>query len=113
MEFYRANHPTARTATKPLKERGADRLLPALLNVGKPTLDTAGPLDPDEFVSSEGGTPGAAVLPGTDPASGGTVTTVVIVDEVYPTLVVVTVHGTYVPPLNVLVTYEEVTVLVG
>jgi hypothetical protein len=84
--------------------------LPALSNVGKPTLDTAGALDP---VSLEGGTPKPAVLPVVDPASGGTVTTVVIVDEVYPTLVVVTVHGTYVPRLNVLVTYEEVTVLVG
>lgn len=69
----------------------------------------------DEVVSFEGGTPTAAVLltVGVDPASGGTVTTEVTVDEVYPTLVVVTVHGTYVPLLNVLVTYEEVTVLVG
>jgi hypothetical protein len=45
--------------------------------------------------------------------SPGTVTTEVSVDEAYPTLVVVTVHGTYLSPLLVLVTYDEVTVLVG
>src|SRR4051812_12666247 len=98
------------TAISPVNVRGADLLFPALWNVGNPMLDTAG-----IFVSFEGGVPTAAVLltVGGAPASGGTVTTDVTVDDVYPTLVVVTVHGTYVPLLNVLVTYEEVTVLVG
>ena len=40
--------------------------------------------------------------------SPGIETTVVIVDEVHPTLVEVSVQGTYEPSLKVLVMYKEV-----